>query len=81
MVLLIVSLNVLTVIYISRPKYHIFYLVLNLAISDLCFSAHLIRIVIANWTYDRSNTLAMNTWIESKQCHILSAIIFLSIFN
>ena len=80
-ILLIVSLNVLTVIHVIKSKYRIFYLVLNLAISDLCFSVYLIGIVIANWTYDRSNTLAMNTWIESKQCHILSGILFISILN
>ena len=80
-ILLIVSLNVLTVIHVIRSKYRIFYLVLNLAISDLCFSAYLLGIVIANWTYDRSNSLAMNTWIESKECHILSGILFVSILN
>ena len=81
LVLLIVLLNVATVVHIIHSQYRILYLVLNLVISDLCFAAYLIGIVVANWTYDRSHTLAMQTWINSKECHILSAIIFLSILN
>ena len=81
LILLIVLLNVVTVIHIIQSQYRIFYLVLNLVISDSCFAAYLIGIVVANWTYDRSHTLAMQTWINSKECHILSAIIFLSILN
>ena len=81
MFLLIVLLNVATVVHIIQSQYRIFYLVVNLVISDLCFAAYLIGIVVANWTYDRSHTLAMQTWINSKKCHILSAIIFLSILN
>ena len=81
MILLIVLMNVATGVHIIRSQYRIFYLVLNLAISDLCFPAYLTGIVVANWTYDHSNTLAMQTWINSKQCDILAGILFLSILN
>ena len=81
MILLIVLMNVATVVHIVRSQYRIFYLVLNLAISDLCFPAYLTGIVVANWTYDRSNTLAMSTWVNSKECHILAGMLFISMLN
>ena len=81
MLLLMVSLNVATFIHISGSQYCIFYLIPNLAISDLCFSVHLIRVLILNWTYDRTNTLTMDTWIKSRECHILPGILFVLILN
>ena len=44
-------------------------------------TVYLIGVLISNWTYDCTNTLTMDTWIKSRECHILSGILFVSILN
>ena len=73
--------NGLVCLMYVKKKDHKFYLIQNLAISDGCISIYFLGIASLLFTTDQESVFALEEWMASSTCSILSGILALCLIN